>query len=459
MPFVGWRGNLFSFLADPIAYMSRAQREYGDLFLFVRGRRGMVFGIGAEYNQQFLSDAGTFANVGITFQGPKNSSQWRLGLTLLNMNAEQHRRARQVVAAPFYTKEIVKYVPSVKAMTGRLIAGWKPGETKDICAEMKTLIKQIAADILFGLEDDPTAFDVADSFDAWHHMSNSASVRVLRWNTPLTPYGRLLRYAEKLEAKVRLMIAKRRAKGLEGGNDVLSLLLSAHDAPEPRLSDDELIGLTGFVFNASFETTAHALTWTFFLLAQHPEEAARLHEELQGLEDDAWEKIAALPYLDAVLKESMRLFPPPVYSYRVCTKDVKVGPYLLPKGTPVFHSHYLTHRSPQVFEDPKRFRPERWESQQPSPFEYLPFGYGAHSCLGGALATMMMKIIVAMALKARRLQVVPDARIDRHVVVTLGVKRGMPMKVFEQDGRYENNAVPVRGNVHEMVKLERGTQA
>ena len=154
-----------------------------------------------------------------------------------------------------------------------------------------------------------------------------------------------------------------------------------------------------------------------------------------------------------MIKEGLRLFSPPVYAYRVCSKDVQVGNYLLPSGTTVVHSHYITHRLPGIYPEPLKFIPERWENLKPSPFEYLPFGYGAHACLGGGLANMMMRMILPRILRTWRLEMIPGTRIDRRVLVTLSPKGGMPMKIRRQDGCFEKRAAKIRGNVHEMVDL------
>jgi cytochrome P450 len=216
----------------------------------------------------------------------------------------------------------------------------------------------------------------------------------------------------------------------------------------------ELIGQAVHFFAAANHTTKDSLTWTLFLLAQHPEVMADLHDELHGtLRGGAptVEQLARLPLLERVIRESLRLLPPVSYYSRGNVEPARLGPYSLRKGTTVVLSHYVTHHMPDLYPQPERFLPDRWRSINPSPYAYLPFGAGPRMCVGATFAMQTLKIALAVILQRFRLEVVPDARIDRQVTTTLWPRHGLPMRLHRQDRGF--TSTPVCGNIHEMVDL------
>jgi cytochrome P450 len=236
--------------------------------------------------------------------------------------------------------------------------------------------------------------------------------------------------------------------------DMLDMLVRTRDADSSAMTDDDVLGQTAFLFAASYETVANALTWTMFLVAQHPNVAAGLLDELTGEgagEPACPEALERLPLLDAVIKESLRMLPPVPMTLRYATRPLELAGLKLRRADRVICSHYVTHHLAELFPEPERFDPARWQTIRPGPFEYLPFGAGPHYCAGSHLATTMMKLVLSVILPAWRLEVVPQARIDRSIRVTLGPKFGMPVVLHRQDRRF--SASPVRGNIHEMVQL------
>jgi cytochrome P450 len=231
------------------------------------------------------------------------------------------------------------------------------------------------------------------------------------------------------------------------------LLLQAHDK-SGLVSDSELVGQTNLLLLASYETTTTALTWTLFLLAQHPRVAQDLHDELKSVlrgDPPTLEQLDKLALLDAVIKESLRILPPVIYNTRTAVKPFALGPHHLDTGATVGFSHYITHHLPELFPDPEKFMPERWLSCDPSPYEYLPFGAGSRTCIGAAFALMLTKIAVAIILQRFSIAVVDDSLIDRKGLITLAPKFGMPMLLDSIPGRFAKSRV--RGSIHEMVDL------
>jgi cytochrome P450 len=200
-------------------------------------------------------------------------------------------------------------------------------------------------------------------------------------------------------------------------------------------------------------TTANTLTWTLFLLAQHPLVASALYAELtRELHGKSPElsQLERLPLLDRVIKESMRVLPASSYSQRINVEPVELGPLLLSTGTLVIFSQFITHHLPEQFPEPYRFLPQRWESIDPSPYAYLPFATGPKMCIGATLAMMTIRLTVSTVWQRARLAVVPGANINGMVTSTmLGPTTGMPMTVLDADAPFESH--PVRGNINDLV--------
>jgi cytochrome P450 len=262
-------------------------------------------------------------------------------------------------------------------------------------------------------------------------------------------YEELLDFAKGLEESVTSMIASRRAARESVGEgrapDVLSLLLASHGEAD-ALSDEELIGQTCVLFGAAHMTTAHSLTWTLLLLMQHPSVAVDVYREALAASDDS----AAV--LNRAIKESMRVLPASAYSQRVTTERVTLGPLDCPRGTPVVFTPLITHRLPELYDQPRRFEPDRWLSIKPSAYEYLPFGAGSRMCIGGPLAMEIMRVAIPRILQRFRMRIAPGAAIDARVHGTmLGPVGACPVELSEADGQFES--VEVSGNLATLIDM------
>jgi cytochrome P450 len=221
------------------------------------------------------------------------------------------------------------------------------------------------------------------------------------------------------------------------------------------MSDTNLVAHAVILYAASFETTANVLAWTLFLIAQHPEIAAALHEEIaERIADQPPDSrhVDELPLLDSVLQESMRLLPPLPFTFRSPLYDVEMSGLLLRKGDKIMLSHYLTHRDPDIFQAPNRFNPSRWSTIRPDPYQYMPFSAGPRLCLGISFAQLELKLTVARIMQRFRLSVVPGSVIEGLVQLTLRPQRGIPMIVHAQDRAFA--ASPITGNIRRMVDLD-----
>lgn len=447
-------GRLLDFPENPLRVMRQLHREHGDIAALEEEGQRIVFIFSPEYNQQVLSDGQTFHSRFFAVRGPRSSAQRRVTSGLLSMNGETHKEHRRMVMGPFQKRSIAHYHEPICQLTEEMLAQWKPGEVRDMHAEMTQYMLRVTSAILFGLDVPDFALHLGRMIDRWVEMNHETGMGAFISDPKLVAnYDKLLAMAERLEEDLRKLVALRRA-GDPNSTDVLSLLLRAY-GEEGRINDTELIGHVALLFAAAHLTTAHSLTWTLFLLAQHPSVMRELHAELQTAvagDTPTPDEVEGLPLLERVVKESMRVLPASAYSQRIAARPVRIGPFSLPKGCPVVFSQFISHHRADRYEDPEAFRPERWLSIRPSAYEYLPFGAGPRMCIGGPLAMKIIKCTLPMVLKRFRLTMAPDARVDGRVVSTmLGPSSSVPMHVAEQDGRFE--AAPVHGNIHELVDL------
>jgi len=453
-PIFGWRGALVPFGADPIGYIRRAQARYGDLVALSRGAPVMIFAFGADHNRRLLSDAALFETdlrTGIRVRD--DSAMARIGNGLLAMNGDKHRQQRRLMLPSFHRQQVSGYRDAMVDQIERALAGWAPGQRRDIAADMQALTLGVALKTLFSLDATPEAHALGELFRESLEISFSPVDMAVQLDIPGTAYHRLVRLAERIEAKVRALVAQRRAAG-DGSRDVLATLIAARDEGGQALSDDELIGQTYTLFAAGHETSSNALAWALLLLEQHPAVLADLHDELHGLLRGAApsvEQLGALPLLDRVVKEVLRLMPPASVLVRRSTAPFALGCYELPADTTVFLSPFITHRSPELYAGPQAFRPERWERIDPTPYEYLPFGAGPRMCIGTTFALMEIKLALAIILQRFRLALAPGQRVDPELRLTLRPRGGLPMAVYAQDRQFRR--APIAGTLGEVIDL------
>ena len=467
--------DLGDFSRDLLHGIRWLHRTHGPIAAIEDGGQRVVFLFSPEYNQQVLSDTERFHARFFAVRGPKRSAQRRLTCGLLAMNGEQHRRNRRVVKEPFGLRAIGTYGDTIGRLTDEMLADWRPGDVRDMAEEMRQYMLRVTSTLLFGLNDPELAYRLGDMIARWVALNQDVGAGALVPNDRfINHYEDLLRFAEELEAEILAMIRRRRESRQPAG-DVLSILVRMHDE-EGGLSDEELVGQTAVLFGAAHMTTAHSLTWTLLLLAQHPSVMGRLWDELQeagskeqgagsgeqGAMGCPYSMLSApssllkgdeLSLLDRVIKESMRLLPASAYSQRINTVAVRLGPLFLPRGTGIVFTPLVTHRLPDLYPEPEKFVPDRWLTLRPSPYAYHPFGAGPRLCIGGPLATAIIRVALRKILMRYRLSVAPGADVGVHVESTMLVPtNGLPMRIHAADGQFTSS--PLAGRIHELVEFE-----
>jgi cytochrome P450 len=227
------------------------------------------------------------------------------------------------------------------------------------------------------------------------------------------------------------LIAERRASGEDRG-DLLSMLLLARDEDGSQMTDAQLKDETMTIFLAGHETSANSISWAWYLLAQHPDIAAKLYAELDrvlGGRPPTIHDLPQLPYTDMVIKEVLRLYPPLWNLARDVLEDVQLGDYTIPKGSAIIISPYIVQHDPQHWEDPERFAPERFKDNYDKQVQrgaYFPFSYGPRVCVGQGFAMTELQLMLATIAQRYRLSLNVD-QVEIEPFISLRPKGGLPM--------------------------------
>ncbi|HEX3853140.1 MAG TPA: cytochrome P450 [Polyangiaceae bacterium] len=470
MPVLGATAELLRFVLDPIEHVGKLFHRYGPIAQLVVGSPtrlvstepnvpGTIFLYGPELNRALLTNHTDFHKCALT--GPlypkaplsaRTRPLTRMLTGLFHVNEGEHRQHRRLLMPAFHRSRIESYRDEMVAVTEGLLDEYRPGSTRDVRPDMMRITLRIATATLFGADLGELGLQIGHDLESWGATLRGANI--LPFDLPGTPYRRWLELSCAIDTRMTEVIRQKR-ESVGERRDMLSMLLEARDEVGTALSEDDLVGHAGVIFAAGHETSSNALSWTLFLLAQHPRVLADLCDELNGrLHGGApsFEDLADLPLLDHVVKESLRLFPPAPLNHRITARDSELGDYRIPSGTEILSSIYHTHRMPELYTEPLCFMPERWAKLDPGPYAYNPFSAGPRMCIGATFAQFEIKVVLAILLQRFRLELVPNQRIDRYFGITLAPTPRVLMKILRTDRAFAR-AAPVHGNVHGMVDL------
>ncbi len=425
---------------DPLAFFTGLAREYGDIAAYRMGGEHLVFVNAPHYVRDVLVTHNRYFMKGRGLQRSKRL----LGEGLLTSEDPTHLRQRRLMQPAFHRDRIAAYGDTMVAYAGRLQQSWRDGAIYDVAQEMMRLTLGIAGKTLFDLDVESQASDVRDALNAvmesfWLSMLPFAEVLE---RLPVPQLRRAKAARAKLDAIIYGMIAERRATARGDRGDLLSMLLSAQDEDDPSagsgrgggaMSDRQVRDEAMTILLAGHETTANALTWTWYLVSTAPAVEARLHEEvdrvLQGRTPTVGD-IGALTHVERVVTEAMRLYPPAWLIGRRALQEYPVGDYVAPARSLLVMSPYVLQRDARFFRDPEQFDPGRWTPEFKAalpPFAYFPFGGGPRRCIGDSFAWMELVLVVATIAQHWRLALVPGHPVETQPVVTLRAKHGMKM--------------------------------
>jgi cytochrome P450 len=361
-----------------------------------------------------------------------------LGQSLLTSNGEYHKRHRRLMQPIFHRERITAYGSTMVELAVRTRDRRHDGQRLDIHAEMAALTLAIVGRTLFASD-----IEAAESCDvavamrevlAQYDRVFSPFLR-LSQHLPLPTNRRFEAAKASFDRTIRTLIARRREAGLDG-DDVLSLLLRTRD-DGAGLTDDQIRDEALTLFLAGHETTANALTWTWYLLGRQPEVERRLHAELDqvlgGREPEVGD-VGALTYTGAVVAESMRLYPPAWAIGRRATEDHELGGYRIPSRAVVVVSPWLVHHDERWWPNASAFRPERWEDgADPHRHTYLPFGAGPRMCIGEDFARLEAVLLLATIARRWRFEIDPTDAVELQPVITLRPRTGLHVTAVARD--------------------------
>jgi cytochrome P450 len=348
--------------------------------------------------------------------------------SLLLLDGARHLRERRLMLPPFHGERMQAYGASIRDATVRAVASWPLGRPFRLHPAMQSLTLEVIMRTVFGVPEGALFDRLRDVLNRL--LATAANplwlMPWLQWDLgPRSGWGRFLRLRREAHALLLAEIARRRANA-GAGDDVLSLLLAARDEAGVGLDDAELRDEMMTLLVAGHETTATALAWVAHRLLEHPDVLARVKDEIRAA--------AGFEYLDAVIKETLRLHPVLTDVGRLVRRPIRIGGWELPVGVIAVPSIYLTQRRPDRWPDPERFLPDRFVGTRPAPYEFFPFGGGLRRCLGMAFALYEMRIVLAEVLARVAIRPVPGVRI-RPVrrSITLTPSRGMPVLLERVD--------------------------
>lgn len=429
----GWPliGNTRAFASDRLGFLTRVANTYGDVV-----RTPMAIGdfyalFHPDHVRHVLVDNNKNYIKGDLFQ----RNLGFLGTGVLNAEGEAWRRQRHAVEPAFHPQRIEEYASFMTAYTERLLKSWADGEVLNVHADMMDLTLEIVARALFDVDLRAVGDDVSRALEdimAATRRRSSRIVDVPDW-VP-TPTNRTLSQAERtLDAIVADIIGERRQADDTG--DVVSALLRADTTDGDRMSDRQIRDEVMTLLLAGHETTAQALTYTWYLLANNPSVEARLLEELEATLGGATptvDVVEDLEYTERVVRESMRLYPPVWGILREPVEDDVIGGYRLPAGATVGIYQWVIHRDPRFYDDPLTFDPDRWTDdfrRELHPFAYFPFSGGPRRCLGDRFAMLEAQLIVATIAQRYHLEAVTGGSLELAPSITLRPANGLQLRV------------------------------
>ena len=418
---------------DALGTLQRLAREYGDIVSIPVLRLSRVLLNRPDLIQQMLVlDHARLHKSTLTkiVVGPL------LGQGLLISEGDFWRRQRRLAQPAFHRSRTNEYSPVMVECALERMKHWRAGETRNIAEEMMKLTLEVAVRTLFGttLAGDSDSIGKAMTFLMRYYLRRGRSPWRIPASWPTPANRRARREVDYMDSLIYGIISDRK-KDTQPRNDLLSLLMGAMNEDGSQMTERQVRDESMTLFVAGHETTALSLSWTWYLLGENPEAEARLHQELHAVLAGRPAEVSDLenlPYLNAVVHESLRLYPPAFVMARMNVEPVRFGGYEFPPGTTLLASQWVMHRDARIFDQPERFLPERWldglESRLP-PGAYFPFGDGPRRCIGQGFAQLETALVIAAIAQKFRFRLKKDFPVVLEPLVTLRPKYGIAMSI------------------------------
>jgi len=434
----GFQRNLLWFAlrkfrpANPILLFQHLARDYGDIAHYKIGWHHIIFLNHPDYIREVL----VVQNDNFVKERTVQRTKMLLGEGMITSEGAQHRTQRQVAQPAFHRQRIPEYAAIMVQEAARLRDRWRPGEQRDIAIDMMHLTLNAVAQTLFAADLREEVDELASAINRIMGLYNFlVMLPAAEWLVHVRPPGlaAFVRARKRIDAVVYRMIAAHRQRSSHSGS-LLDLMIAASpgkDAASEQSLRDQVIT----IFLAGYETVANALSWTWYLLSQNPDCERRFHQEidceLQG-RLPTFDDVPRLRYVEMVLAESLRLYPPAWAMGRYARHDFQLGDFFLPAKTTVLMSQFVTHRDARFFPDPLRFDPERFTPEarlRRTKLTYFPFGAGVRQCIGESFSWMEGVLLLATLAQKWKLTLVPGHRVEPEPLITLRPKYGMKMQV------------------------------
>ncbi|RQH01860.1 cytochrome P450 [Natrarchaeobius oligotrophus] len=424
-------GTQLAFLRDPYGFMTETAREYGDVVHW-RDPGGDVYQLNhPDYIEHVLVQHNENYVKGDEFQnvlGPIT------GNGILNSEGEVWRRNRHRIQPAFHPDRIREYAEMMVEFTEDALETWTDGEIRHVHEDMMAVTLKIVARALFGADVDDHVDAVGSALETFMDATENLPHLALPPSIPTPARRRIKRARRELDDVVYRLIEERRANPTD--HDVISKLLEGEEGK--AMSTEQIRDEVVTLLLAGHETTALALTLTFYLLSRNPAPEETLLAELEAVLDGrppTMADVSDLAYTETVIRESMRLYPPVPGIVREPVKPDVIGGYEIPAGATVRMHQWVVHRDPRWYDDPLAFRPERWTDEMESDLPklaYFPFAAGPRRCIGDRFAMLEAQLILAAVYRRYHLELVPGTDLDLMATITARPKHEIPMIVHER---------------------------
>lgn len=426
-------GNVAAFQADPPGFLLQTAQTQGDVSCFRLGPAYIYLVNHPDYiHQIFVEETDNFYKSSFA----KRSLGKLLGNGLVLSDGSFWKRQRKLAQPAFHHKRIAAYASAMVENTIDAINQWEDGAAYRIDLEMAQLALTIMSKTIFNLDSLEGTNEATAAISTLQGVLAKkllSAILIPEW-LPTSTNRIANQSIAKLDKIIYSIINERRQSGVDKGDIVSMLLLARDEETGEQMSDQQLRDELLTLFIAGHETTANLLTWTWYLISQHPEVEAKLQAELETVlngRTPTFQDLAALKYNEMVIKEVLRLYPPAWIIVRQPVEDATVGGYVIKKGTTVFVSPYAIQHDPRYYPEPERFNPERfapgYEEKIPN-YAYIPFSGGQRICIGNSLAMMEARLIVATIMQRFRLSYETEYPVKSKALLTLVPDGGIIMR-------------------------------